>query len=874
MATRPVSVYVMPRAAQPLATQGSALAFLLLGPLEVWVEGRALELRRRKQRLLLTLLLLRPGEVVSRDRLVEELWGEDRPKAALGSLQNVVSELRKVLVSEIVCTRAAGYSLEVERECIDVHRFERLVGEAREHVTAERRMERLLEALALWRGPPLAEFAFEPFAQVEVARLEELRTAAREKLVEAKLELGYHGELVGELEALVAEYPLRERLRAQLMLALYRSGRQTEALAAYQDARRMLTEELGLEPSDELQQLERAILVHDPLLQPGGSITLPVDSGMEFRVLGPLEVSVGGQPLPLGKTKQRALLAFMLLHANRVVSRDQLINALWGEKPPETAATALHGYVSGLRKSIGPNRIETRSPGYLLHIAPGELDLVNFERMLVQARALAPATAAERLEEALTLWRGIPLADLNTVPFVALERPRLEELQLGAIEERIEADLALGRHAGLIAELQALVRAHPLRERLRRQLMLALYRSGRQAEALEVYQHGRHLLAEDLGLEPGEELKSLELAILKQDPALQQTAPTAGARREVASRSSTDRSRMRGRRLYGRPYLAAVVGVLVLTAALAGITVALTRGSEGGVSVIPNSVAIVDSETNRLVGDVAVGRRPVAVAFGEGAVWVANADDGTVSRIDPRTRKVTNVIPLGTDIQDLATGFRSVWVANGKDGTLARIDSKLGKVKTLRLAGGNAVSLPPVRWVATGAGRVWATSGNTLLEIDPTENDVVAKTDIPPPAGLAAGLGAAWLVTQDQRLLQVVPGTKAHSKAIEKVTLTHDALAPTVGAGSVWLIVYNGTGEIWRVDPRSGAVNIIPRAGRYPLDLAVADGSEYVWAVDLTGAVARINPNIGLTVARIRTAPTIRSALAVGAGVVWVAVQD
>jgi DNA-binding SARP family transcriptional activator len=228
----------------------------LLGPLEVDVSGRRLDLRRQKQRALLALLALHAGEVVSTDRLVDDLWGERPPKSAVGSLQNLVSELRKALGADVLVTRAPGYVLEVDRAQVDAHRFERL---AQDRAT-------LREALGLWRGPALADLAFEPFAQGEIARLEELRAAAKEDLFDAELELGRHGAIVAELEAFVAEHPLRERPRAQLMLALYRSGRQADALEAYRSARETLVEELGIDPSPELQQLEHAILRHDPSL--------------------------------------------------------------------------------------------------------------------------------------------------------------------------------------------------------------------------------------------------------------------------------------------------------------------------------------------------------------------------------------------------------------------------------------------------------------------------------------------------------------------------------------------------------------------------------------------------------------------------------
>ena len=244
-----------------------AVEVRLLGPLEVGVSGRRLELRRQKQRALLALLALRAGEVVSTDRLVEELWGGEPPKAALGSLQNLVSELRKTLGAELLVTRPPGYLLALDRDRIDAHRFERLASIAREADRPEARAAALRDALALWRGPPLADLAFESFAQAEISRLDELRAGAREELFAAELELGHHTRLAAELEAFVAEHPLRERPRGQLMLALYRSGRQADALEAYRQARETLVEELGIDPSSELQQLEQAILRHDSALE-------------------------------------------------------------------------------------------------------------------------------------------------------------------------------------------------------------------------------------------------------------------------------------------------------------------------------------------------------------------------------------------------------------------------------------------------------------------------------------------------------------------------------------------------------------------------------------------------------------------------------
>ena len=251
---------------------------------------------------------------------------------------------------------------------------------------------------------------------------------------------------------------------------------------------------------------------------------------MEFRVLGPLEVEENGRVLKLGGAKQRALLALLLLHANEAVSRDRLIDELWSSTPPETASAAIQVYVSQLRKVLGRDAIVTKPPGYLIRVEEGSFDLDRFEATVARAQGAPPVEAAQLLRQALGLWRGSPLAELDG-SFARAERARLGEQRLSALELRIAADLELGRHAQLVPELEGLVREHPLRERLRGQLMLALYRCGRQAEALDVYRTGRRHLDEELGLEPGEELRRLERAILEQDESLSATeAPPRFAR--------------------------------------------------------------------------------------------------------------------------------------------------------------------------------------------------------------------------------------------------------------------------------------------------------------------------------------------------------
>jgi DNA-binding SARP family transcriptional activator len=245
----------------------------------------------------------------------------------------------------------------------------------------------------------------------------------------------------------------------------------------------------------------------------------------EFRILGPLEVEGDAGPIALGGQRQRALLAALLLEAGRVVSTERLVDLLWGEAAPRTATTSLQNAVSQLRKQLGPNVLETRPPGYVLRARAEQIDAGRFEQALRDARGAAPERRRELLRSALAMWRGPALADFGFEQFAQAEIRRLEELRLVAHEERIEADLELGRHGDVIGELEALVGAHPLREPLRRQLMLALYRSGRQAEALDVYQDARTRFVDDLGIEPGPDLRRLQAEILRHEAGI--AAPTA-----------------------------------------------------------------------------------------------------------------------------------------------------------------------------------------------------------------------------------------------------------------------------------------------------------------------------------------------------------
>src|SRR5512133_1440162 len=246
---------------------------------------------------------------------------------------------------------------------------------------------------------------------------------------------------------------------------------------------------------------------------------------MDYRILGPIEAFDRDRQLPLGGARQRAVLALLLLHGNETLTRDVIIDQLWGENPPPTAAKVLQNCVSALRNALPPDTIRTVAGAYSLALEADELDGDRFERLVAEGRAARDegnhTEALEQLRRALELWRGAPLSDLSYEPFAQDEIKRLEELHIGVFEDRIEAELALGHHDELVPELEGLVTRHPLRERLRAQLMLALYRAGRQAEALEAYRAARRTLLAELGIEPGRALRELEHAILEQSPAIE-----------------------------------------------------------------------------------------------------------------------------------------------------------------------------------------------------------------------------------------------------------------------------------------------------------------------------------------------------------------
>jgi len=567
-------------------------------------------------------------------------------------------------------------------------------------------------------------------------------------------------------------------------------------------------------------------------------LTVVVGEVIGYRLLGPLEVTVDGTAVDLGGLKQRALLAILLLHANRPVHRDVLVDRLWGEHPPAGAVHAVNVYIWRLRKTLqappGTQRVLTRQGAYLLQAAEEQVDVALFERLAGEGRRALAAEAAGRasavLGEALALWRGAPLADFRFEPFAQADIARLEELQAGVVEDRIEADLALGRHAHVVSELEALVAADPLRERLHQQLMIALYRCKRQADALAAYQNARRALADELGIEPCQALRQLERAILEQDPSLEpppgtgsRQAPTPGHGRRLIPAATAHPKRM-----------LAMTAAAAVTALLAG-GLAILPATRASLRAGPNTVAVIDGSRNAVSTVVAGVGRPGGVAYGAGATWVTDTADDLLLRVDP-AGQVVDRIPVGRGPAGVAVGAGQVWVANQLDGTVSEINPAAGVVVATIAVGNGPVA------VAYGYASVWVANvtDSTLSRIDPGSGRVAATIPLgSTPTGLAVGEGGVWVTGADTGGLALVdPRTNRVSRTVPAGS-SQSGVA--VGAGSVW--VADASGAVVRIDPRTGRARTI-RLGGEPTGIAYGGGAVWV-ANSLGGSVVRIDPHVG-----------------------------
>ena len=551
----------------------------------------------------------------------------------------------------------------------------------------------------------------------------------------------------------------------------------------------------------------------------------------------------------------------LLVRANEVVSTDALIDGLWGERPPASAAKSIQIYVSQLRKVIGNSALVTRPPGYALRLEHGELDLHRFEHLLDEGKdALAAGHAAEAettLRDALSLWRGSPLADFAHEPFAQPEIARLEELRLSALEERIEADLALAHHADLIGELEALVAQHPLRERLRGQLMLALYRCGRQAEALELYQHTRRLLRDELGLEPNPTLQDLEQAILRQDPSL--GAPPRGVLRTASNAARR------------RPRALIVAGAVLLAAAVAAGIIELTHGSgPGGIDhIAPNSVGAIDLKSNRIVAQVPVGTRPGPIVYGHGQLWVANLDNETVSRVDPNARAQTDVIALGAHPNALAVQRRGLWAAT--DRGVRAIDPAYDDVRTINVETSKpstALFYSPPTAIAFTPDSAWVVIGSHITRANAKTGRRVDAIPVGNyPTALAGGAFDLWVTDNFDNAVYRIDNSGAIT-ASTTVGRSPNSLA--VGPRAVWVADADDD-DVKRIDPNTATVLTTIPVGHHPSAIALSPGAVWVANQD-DGTVSRIDERSNKVVKTIKVGGS-PAGLAVAAGSLWVSVQ-
>ncbi|HEX9381302.1 MAG TPA: BTAD domain-containing putative transcriptional regulator [Gaiellaceae bacterium] len=595
---------------------------------------------------------------------------------------------------------------------------------------------------------------------------------------------------------------------------------------------------------------------------------------MEFRILGPLEVLDDQRAVLLGGAKQRALLGVLLLHANEVVSTTRLVDELWGERPPATAEKLVQGYVHALRKQLGADALVTQAPGYKLRLDPRALDLLEFERLTDDARGAELPDAVALRRQALSLWRGPLLAD------VALEGParhtvgRLSELRLATQIERIDAELELGRHAQLIGELESLVAANPYQERLHAQLMLALYRSGRQAEALHAYQAVRRTLSDELGLQPSQELRDLEAAILRQDESLSvdgrvvQAPPPSPTepQKPPPPRDKSPRA-FRARRLRGRftALLVAVVGV-----AAAATAVLLLRDGPVPVTAPPNSVGVIDPKTNKVVDAIPVGPRPGPLAQGA-SIWVGNVDGKTLWRINSDTRQIVKTIQLPATPTGIAVGLGVVWIAHGRSGQLSRVDPHFDRVtKTIDLAG-RALYFPNGS-IDVGGGWVWAVFGNSMLaRIDPAGMRLSGSRLVGQgPAGLAVGFGSVWVSNSGDSTVQRFNPITFEEGPLAEYNVGRAPRGMDVGEGVVW-VVNTGDDSVIRIDPAGARSTLAIPVGDGPTAVAVGEGA--VWVANrAAGTISRIDPATNKVVQTIEVG-NAPSGIVVAEGLVWIAVQ-
>jgi peptide/nickel transport system substrate-binding protein len=567
---------------------------------------------------------------------------------------------------------------------------------------------------------------------------------------------------------------------------------------------------------------------------------------VEFLLLGSVGLWIDGREVVLGGPKQRAVLALLLLNAGRVVSRDRLIDGLWGEQPPESAAHTLDGYISRLRKLVGTERLLRERHGYRLVVEPGELDLERFERDVQGGRAALAAGddrgAVEQLTRALGEWHDVPLADLQSEPFAAAATRDLEERRLAALEQRMDAELSLGRSDDLVAELERLVAANPFRERLIGQLALALHRSGRSADALAQLAEARQRFGSELGLELSPALRQLERGILQHEPGLLGRRPRAQT--------------LRRRRV-------AIVSVAVLAAVAAGTAAWLAVGG-GGTRASKSPTGLIASVGGN--ARVAVADSPGALASGNDALWLAEPSQSLVLRVDPRSSSIVDRISVTGTPGALAAGAHSLWVATSQPASVQRIDFATDKVTQTIPVGVNLVAL------AVGGGGLWAAdySDESLIELNPLTGSPARTVSLTShPSSLVIDGTTCWVASHDDGVLTEVDLRTGAPVATANVGAGPSGLA--LAHRAVW-VANDLAGTITRVDPATMASVATLATGSGASAITSTNGTLWV-ANQFSRTVSRIDARTNRIVRTSSTAGAPVALASVG-GRVWTAMAS
>jgi DNA-binding SARP family transcriptional activator len=576
---------------------------------------------------------------------------------------------------------------------------------------------------------------------------------------------------------------------------------------------------------------------------------------VDFRILGPLEVVDASGPVEISGTNTRAVLADLLLNVDRPVTTGSLVETVWGGSPPESAPAMLRNAISQLRRQLG-DAIETTPGGYRLRLGANTLDAQRFTELVAAGREASrtgqPARASDALGEALALWRGRPLDGVARNGEFDVRTIELEELRRAATLDRIDADLQLGGSENEIAiEVGRLIEGDPYNERLRAQLMTALYRAGRQADALAAYQEARRALASDLGLEPGDALRELERRILQHDPGLEAPRRAPG--------------------VPGQRRLWIVVVAFAVIAAVVAAGVTLTRG--GGevpmIRVSASSLALVDATSGEVSATPGLGGSPTAVTTDSRGAWAATANQ-TLVRVSAEGA-VIETFGVGFEPVDLATFGGTVWATSrGYLGRVARLlQGRLTSYSLPRRVKGRELH------VAADAGGAWVGDGdNGIYRLDGATARLVATAPdgLRSPHGgkLVIGAGSIWVsdASHDGVVTRLDPVTGGE---VASITLPLDAPSngpATFGGNALWT-VSRGETTLWRIDADANTINQTVRLGGGTTGLAFGNGS--IWAVnDLDKTLLRIDPDAARVTRtwRFSRAPV---AVAAAAGRVWVA---